>query len=324
MLSFKFALRSFLASALAVCAVKNITVDDFDPRIVYTNPSVWTHESDGATLDRFNLTTSYTGDQALASIKFNGTAVYFISYGLPLPYPDQYQVTIDGQTETESLRVSNESERAQFMAYARTGLDASSEHQITISNPFKISLNIDAFIFTVLDNSTMQDGFGTLSGSSKNGTQSTQPTQSTDSKGDSGLSAATKAGIAVALIGGILLGLLGALGISYWQKRRKSEAQGYPSDPIGAIEGGATIVQTQETRQSAAVDVAPFVIAAGGVQTRPGEFRKERRPNGETYRSPEAPGEMDEQATTISGVTSPRMPPSTPSVISAFPPPYAG
>ena len=40
---FKFALQLFLASALAVCAVKNITVDDFDPRIVYTPPSAWTH-----------------------------------------------------------------------------------------------------------------------------------------------------------------------------------------------------------------------------------------------------------------------------------------
>ena len=45
MQSFKFALWSFLASALAVCAVRNITVDDFDPRIVYTPSSVWTHEN---------------------------------------------------------------------------------------------------------------------------------------------------------------------------------------------------------------------------------------------------------------------------------------
>ena len=69
-----------------------------------------------------------------------------MSYGLPSPYPDKYQVTFDGQTETESLRVSNESERAQFMAYSRTGLNPSMEHQITISNPFKASLNIDAFM----------------------------------------------------------------------------------------------------------------------------------------------------------------------------------
>lgn len=68
--------------------------------------------------------------------------------------------------------------------------------------------------------------------------------------------------------------------------------------------------------------VFPFVAAPGGVQTRPGELRKERRPNGETYRVPETPGEMDEHATTISGITS-RPPPSTSSVITAYPPPYA-
>ena len=49
MQSFKFAIQSFLVSALAVCAVKNITVDDFDPRIVY-KPSVWVHENVGCPL----------------------------------------------------------------------------------------------------------------------------------------------------------------------------------------------------------------------------------------------------------------------------------
>jgi len=82
----------------------------------------------------------------LASFKFNGTAVYFMTYGLPLPAPDTYQVTLDGQTETRSLRVNSDSERAQFMAYSRTGLDESREHQITISNPSSVNLNIDAFM----------------------------------------------------------------------------------------------------------------------------------------------------------------------------------
>ena len=69
-----------------------------------------------------------------------------MSYGLPSPEPDRYHVTIDGQTEASGLRISNESKRAQFIAYSRTGLDASQEHQITISNPFGIPLNIDAFM----------------------------------------------------------------------------------------------------------------------------------------------------------------------------------
>jgi len=166
---FIYGLWSCLAGALAVHAIKNITVDDFDPRIVYSNASGWTHENvqypllylwlyqppasadlwpsqSAATLQRFNITTSYTEQQAFASIKFNATAVYFMSYGLPSPYPDRFQVTVDGQTETRSLRVATEPERAQFIAYSRTGLDASREHQITISNPSSIPLNIDAFM----------------------------------------------------------------------------------------------------------------------------------------------------------------------------------
>ena len=101
---------------------------------------------DAATLDRFNLTTSCTKFLGFASIKFNGTAVYFMSYGISPPYPDSYEVTVDGKTETGNLRVPNDGQRAQFIAYWRTGLDPSMEHQVTISNPFLISLNIDAFV----------------------------------------------------------------------------------------------------------------------------------------------------------------------------------
>ena len=70
--------------------------------------------------------------------------------------------------------------------------------------------------------------------------------------------------------------------------------------------------------------VFPFLEASNGVQTHPREFRKERIPNGETNRVPETPGEVDERAATASGVTSRSPAPGTPSVISAYPPPYAG
>ena len=188
---------------------------------------------------------------------------------------------------------------------------------------------------TVPDNSTMQDGFGTLSGESNGGAQTQEQSQS-QSNGDSGLPAAAKAGIAAAFIGGMLLGLLMALGISYWQRKRASCARGDTSDPVERMEGGASAAQIRETRQCKSVSILPhyrvltvhlagavfpFVEAAGGVQTRRGEFRKEQRPNGETYRAPETPGGMDERATTVSGATS-RPARSTPSVISAHPPPY--
>ena len=183
----------------------------------------------------------------------------------------------------------------------------------------------------------MQDGFGNLSGDSEGGAQTQERSQSqSQSNGNSGLPAAAKAGIAAAFIGGILLGLLMALGISYWQRKRKSKVRGDTSDPVEGMEGGTSAAQVRETRQceSASIlphyrvlmvhlagGVFPFVEAGGGVQTRPGEFRKEQRPNGETYRAPETPGGIDERATTISGTTS-RPARSTPSVISAFPPPY--
>jgi len=68
--------------------------------------------------------------------------------------------------------------------------------------------------------------------------------------------------------------------------------------------------------------VLPIVRPAGGVQIRPGYFRKERGLNGEMHRVSGIPGETDPNGTTSSGITPPRPPPSAPSVISANPPPY--
>ena len=102
-----------------------------------------------STEDRYNGSTSFlrTRDSlASASLKFNGTAIYFMSYGHTYPEPDRFNVTVDGRIETGSIRVANGNESAQFIAYSQTGLDASREHQITISNPYSIDLNVDAFM----------------------------------------------------------------------------------------------------------------------------------------------------------------------------------
>ena len=184
----------------------------------------------------------------------------------------------------------------------------------------------------------MQDGFGNSSDDSKDGAQTQEKSQSqSQSNGDSGLPAAAKAGIAAAFIGGFVLGLLMALGISYWQKKRKSIVRSDTSDPVERMEGGASAAQVRETPQceSAGIlphyrvlmvylagTVFPFVEAAGDAQTRPGEFRKQRGQNSETYRAPDTPSGIDEQDITISGATS-RLARSTPSVVSAYPPPYA-
>ena len=202
----------------------------------------------------------------------------------------------------------------------------------------------------------MRDGFGNLSDQSTQQTQSQEQTQSqkqtqsqsqeqtqspkqtqSQSNGDSGLNTAAKVGIAGALIGGILLGILLAIGIFYWKRIKKSKSRGNTSNLVERMEGGAS-VQVLETRQRESASmlqynrslivylagaVFPFVEAASSAQTPPREFRKERRLNGETYRVTETSGEIYERATTSSGVTSPHLPPSTPSVISAYPPPYA-
>ena len=110
----------------------------------------------------------------------------------------------------------------------------------------------------------MHDGFGTLPDNSTTqstsltqstrSTQSTQPGQTAPStsrqpNGDSGLTAATKAGIAGALIGGILLGILGALGISYWKRKKEAKAQVEMTDPVGWVESGNPASQVLKTRQ---------------------------------------------------------------------------
>jgi len=97
--------------------------------------------------DRLNSTTSYTFQAgASASLKFNGTAIYFMSYGIPPPEQDTYQVTFNGKSEVHSLRVGINKTRTQFMGYRRTGLDASEEHTIIISNIAGTALNVDAFM----------------------------------------------------------------------------------------------------------------------------------------------------------------------------------
>ena len=62
---------------------------------------------------------------------------------------------------------------------------------------------------TVPDNGTMEDGFDSSPNADKGDTKSI---------GDKGLTTGVKAGIAVAVIGGIAIGLLAVLGISHWRR----------------------------------------------------------------------------------------------------------
>ena len=85
----------------------------------------------------------------------------------------------------------------------------------------------------------MKDGFGP---SSDPGIGIAQ------ANGDAGLPAGTKAGIVVAVIGGILLGLLVAFGASYWRKQKKSRTRYRALELLGRMEAGVAAVQVPGTR----------------------------------------------------------------------------
>jgi len=86
----------------------------------------------------------------------------------------------------------------------------------------------------------MKDGFGS---------PSEADTSDTKSNDDPGLTTGAKVGIAVGVLGGILLGILGVLGISKWQRRKKSKTRDNSSDPVGRMEeGGPMAVQYLENR----------------------------------------------------------------------------
>ena len=86
----------------------------------------------------------------------------------------------------------------------------------------------------------MKDGFGS---------PYTTDTSDTASSGDPELTTAAKAGIALGVIGGIILGVLAVLGISYWKRQQKSKSRDKTSDPVERMEeGGAPAVQVLEHR----------------------------------------------------------------------------
>jgi hypothetical protein len=99
-------------------------------------------------MDRKNHTSSFLpGAGAYALLRFNGTAVYFMTYGRTPSEPDRYEVTIDGENESQSLLIGPNDNPSQFIAYKRTGMDASREHTIKITNPNNTDVNIDAFMW---------------------------------------------------------------------------------------------------------------------------------------------------------------------------------
>ena len=111
----------------------------------------------------------------------------------------------------------------------------------------------------------------------------------TNSSGDPGLATAVKAGIPVAIIGGILLGVLAMLGISHWQRQKNLKAQDNSLDLARETEGGGTAV------------IHPFVEAPDGVKRRPGGFRKGRKPSLNMSQAPEAQGDVGEVHTSPLG-----------------------
>jgi hypothetical protein len=97
--------------------------------------------------DRYNITSSFSHTAgASATLKFNGTAVYFMTYGRQPPDPDTWQVTFDGQNELQSLNVGANGIKPQFIGYQKTGLSALKEHTISVAPLGTTELNVDAFM----------------------------------------------------------------------------------------------------------------------------------------------------------------------------------
>ena len=82
----------------------------------------------------------------------------------------------------------------------------------------------------------MKDGFGPSSDPGIGNSQA---------NGDAGV---TQAGIVVAFIGVMLLGVLVALGTSYWRRQKKPRTRYRALDLIGSMEAGVAAVQVPGTR----------------------------------------------------------------------------
>ena len=158
---------------------------------------------------------------------------------------------------------------------------------------------------TVPDESTVEHGVSSSSSSHiENGVSSSSSADLGDGVSSSsgadvdgakssdgpGVTTTVKAGMPVAVIGGILLGALAVLGISRWQRQKNLKAQYNSFDLTGETEGGTSAV------------IYPFVEAPGGV--------KGRKPNLNRYQAPEEQDNVD-------GVL------ASPRSLITLPPPYA-
>ncbi|KAF9445836.1 hypothetical protein P691DRAFT_762149 [Macrolepiota fuliginosa MF-IS2] len=137
-------------------AQRNVTVDDMDNAIVYTN-SGWSI-STFSTLD-YNGTHHLTNDdKALATFTFTGTAVYFVS---PLwPYAVSTQLQLDSQSPislnltdpTHRTPDSAGSESVSFAVIWGSGPLSNTTHTVLLSKTPNIEWAVvDALIYTVSD-----------------------------------------------------------------------------------------------------------------------------------------------------------------------------
>jgi len=110
-------------------------------------------------------------------------------------------------------------------------LNPSVPHKITIvkENPAEQYLSLYSFSVTYPDLPSIDTT------STPSSTETENPTKQPEGQPD--LTATTKIAIAGAVVGAVCLGLLGALGIYFWRRRKKHDAT---LDPFRKVEGGTS------------------------------------------------------------------------------------
>ncbi|KAH8089248.1 hypothetical protein HD553DRAFT_160238 [Filobasidium floriforme] len=127
-------------------SVRNVTYDDFDPVIVYSNPADWSTPNPQDNPGWFNATSDVTGsiwhqatyhstEVAGTKISFNFTGTGLYVYGGSGPEYGNYTLTIDPSIPTPFIypgqAYSQQNGTDRYLLYGTDGL-AYAEHEVVI------------------------------------------------------------------------------------------------------------------------------------------------------------------------------------------------
>lgn len=244
-----------LAGLVAGQTASNVTIDDQDARITYeparaswtlTDPGEW-----DAGEGRAHMLSDDTS--AVATFTFTGVAFYY--WAAMWPYPVLNTVTLDGSASLVNLTDPNPPadaglppSRKSSVVFSATGL-TNTTHTVRVSiGPGGNYAIVDQFTYTSLQTTpltttTSPTPPGTTTQTGKGATTGVSNDAYGGSSKAKGLSTAGKVGIAVAIVGLLLL-LLVLFFVLRWMKTRKEEdneksmVAGYTSpDPDMSLSG---------------------------------------------------------------------------------------